>query len=123
MITSVIETETRWLISLAKNLLDIHNEQVSIQKKLFRKLRKFSAKNIQNMISLSRYILAKKCVEVDSKTVDIWWQKFVMDDILSNIFPREISRSCMIMIFLLQERAETILGWFQKAQVYVVAME
>jgi len=28
--------------------------KVSIQKKLFRKLRKFSAKNIQNMISLSR---------------------------------------------------------------------
>ena len=72
MITIVIEIETKWLISLDKNLLDIHNEQVSIQKKLFRKLRKFSAKNIQNMISLSRYILAKKCVEVDSKTVDIW---------------------------------------------------
>ena len=65
MITIVIEIETKWLISLAKNLLDIHNEQVSIQKKLFRKLRKFSAKNIENMISLSRYILAKKCVEVD----------------------------------------------------------
>ena len=65
MITIVIEIETKWLISLDKNLLDIHNEQVSIQKKLFRKLRKFSAKNIQNMISLSRYILAIKCIEFD----------------------------------------------------------
>ena len=54
MITIVIEIETKWLISLAKTLLDIHNEQVSIQKKLFRKLRKFSAKNIEKMISLSR---------------------------------------------------------------------
>ena len=50
----MIEIWTKWLIAVAKNLLDIHNEQVSIQKKLFRKLRKFSAKNIQNMISLSR---------------------------------------------------------------------
>ena len=31
--------------------------QVSIKKKLFRKLRKFSAKNIENMISLSRFLL------------------------------------------------------------------
>ena len=61
----MIEVKTKWLITLAKNLLDIHNEQVSIQKKLFRKLRKFSAKNIENMISLSRYILSKKCFEVD----------------------------------------------------------
>ena len=30
------------------------NPQVSIKKKLFRKLRKFSAKSIENMISLSR---------------------------------------------------------------------
>ena len=30
--------------------------QVSVKKKLFRKLRKFSAKNIENMISLSRSI-------------------------------------------------------------------
>ena len=36
------------------DVFDQIHPQVSVKKKLFRKLRKFSAKNIENMISLSR---------------------------------------------------------------------
>ena len=37
---------------------DAMQPQVSVKKKLFRKLRKFSAKNIENMITLSRSLFS-----------------------------------------------------------------
>ena len=61
MITE-IEVLAKKLIALAMAFIDIHSEQVPIHKKLFRKLRKFSAKNIENMISLSRSMSFKICV-------------------------------------------------------------